>query len=161
MNTIAIIREIVTLIMAVAAGGLISKIIDLRYRNKSSKGKAEQESNKATEGDLNNSDRILKVYTTMIDDLENRRKANEKEYLDRIRQYELELSDCKSKLNKCLDDLREKSKLIDQLTKSQLSLKMEVQKLTGMLSSNCETCAFKSECPKYKAKLLEDESLND
>lgn len=156
--------SIIELISTLTVGGVIGSIVGIKSKKRSEAAQASQEEGKAlqeaAEADslkLANTDKLITLYKSALEEFIKRKEESDNEYNSKIKDYELRLSSYEGKLKNYANDLQEKDNLVQESIRLQLKFKLELEQVKSLLLSECEKCEFKSECRKYEAKIL----LND
>lgn len=161
MDVLNLIQVIGSLLGTLSVGGIIGSLIGLRWKSKVEKAKADQEEAKADDAEITNASNIIKIYKDALEDLKQSKKDIEDSYLTKISGYEKKLAEYEVQLQQYKDDLKVKNTLIEDITKSQLLMKLELETIHKLLDTNCKDCEFKDNCEKYKAKKFKYESSNN
>lgn len=149
-----IASSIVGMISTLVVGTISGTVIGSRWRAKQEKGKAGQEEARADSMGLQNVNEVINLYKKALADFQANKERDEASYLAKIEDYEKRLAEYDVRLKTYSDDLKSKDEIISNLTKSQLKLKLEIDSMKRSSTENCDQCAFKATCEKYKAKLI-------
>lgn len=149
-----IASSVVGLISTLTVGGILGTVLGLRWKTKQEKGRAEQEEARADSMGLQNVNEVISLYKKALADFQSNKERDEAAYLAKIEDYEKRLAEYDVRLKTYSEDLKSKDEIISNLTKSQLKLKLEIDRMKMSSTENCDQCAFKATCEKYKAKLI-------
>lgn len=152
METLNNIQIIIGIIATLTTGGIVGWFVGFRYLKTREQAKAKQEVEQAEGLELTNTRELINLYKQALSDVKSLSKQTETEYADRVKQYEKRLEELSCKLSVYETNFKEQEATIDNLTRSQLKLKLEIMSVKNQSISNCSDCSFIDTCEKYKAK---------
>lgn len=146
------VEVIVGLLATLSTGGVIGSIIGWRYVKVKEAARARQETAQAESQELTNSRNLIEMYKTALEDQKKLSEQSESDYVKKIKEYDQRLAEYQSELNEYEKRYSRQEKIIEELTRNQLRLKLEIQNIQLQSIENCDSCSFKATCEKYKAK---------
>lgn len=161
MEWISNLQGLLGLLTTIFTGGIIGSIVSIRYLKKSESAKAQQEVEKSEELGLKNTETLIGLYKDALTDVRTLHAQLESDYDNKVKDYEVQLKSLGEQLNRCKEVIISQEETINQLTKTQLKLKLQIQSLNSSLISNCSDCAFNNTCERLKARKLTYEQTND
>lgn len=115
--------------------------------------KIKQEEARVDDQRLSNTKEIIEVYKAALEDLRKLKSDESNDLRELVSKQTLDLESQELKIKGLITQLNEIKKINDSLTRSQRSLKLEVERLKNLGNDNCTNCAFQDGCAKLMAKL--------
>lgn len=153
MEILSNLQIIIGIIATLTTGGVIGTISTWKYQKRKNEAQTQGEENAAIASELINANQIIQLYKTALEDLKALTHQNEEAYTSRIKILEAKQDEALKQLDEYRASLKDYEKKVEELTKVQLKLKLEVMTVRSQSNSNCEVCEFRDGCQKYKAKL--------
>lgn len=153
MELLNSIQLIIGIIATLTTGGVIGTIGTWKYQKRKNEAQTQTEENSAKASELTNANQIIQLYKTALEDLKALTHQNEEAYTNKIKILETKQNEALRQLEEYKNALKEYERKVEELTKVQLKLKLEVMTVQSQSNSNCELCEFRDGCLKYKAKL--------
>ena len=153
MEILSNLQIIIGIIATLTTGGVIGTISAWKYQKRKNEAQTQGEENAAIASELTNANQIIQLYKTALEDLKALTHQNEEAYTSKIKILETKQDEALKQLDEYRASLRDYEKKVEELTKVQLKLKLEVMTVRSQSNSNCEVCEFRDGCQKYKAKL--------
>lgn len=148
------VEVIIGIIATLSTGGVIGSLVGFRYIKSKEAAKARQETAQADSQELTNARNLIELYKNALDDVKVLNDKSESEYLKKIEEYDKKLEQYKSELDSYQKKHSNQERTIEELTRNQLRLKMEIQNLQIQSLESCDSCFCKATCEKYKAKKI-------
>jgi uncharacterized coiled-coil protein SlyX len=160
MIDLSSIQIIVGILSTLSVGGIIGFIVGLPYLRKREKAKMKQEVAQAANLELGNVRNLIELYNKALTDSKKFQEQAQIGYETRVNQLENQVHEYKNQVDRYSKTVKEYESTIDQLTRSQLKLKLQLQHISSLNNSECDKCQFRENCEKYKAKKLLDEQID-
>lgn len=154
MIDMSIIQLISLLFGTTGLVSLVTSIIVIKYKKLKEKGLAKQELEKAENLDIHNTKEIVELYKTGMEDLQNLMQQREAELSKQV-------LECNKKIIEYESENKKLRELVDTLQKNQVLIQTKLDAITVQSLKDCDSCSFRNECMKYKAKLYLSNNLND
>lgn len=132
-------------------GGGIGTFIGLKWKRKQAKGEADQASAQADTMTLANVSEVIELYKKALQDMKDFKDKDSAEYHKRIDELENKLGNMETQLEDYRKDLEDKNRIIEELTRSQLKLKTELDTYHENESQKCDNCQYKKICEQLDA----------
>lgn len=146
------VEVVIGIIATLSTGGVVGSLIGLQYVKTKEAAKTRQEIAQADSKELTNARDLIDLYKKALKDIKELNDKSESEYLKKIEDYDKKLEQYKSELDSYQKRHSDQERTIEELTRNQLRLKMEIQNLQSQSLEKCDSCFCKATCEKFKAK---------
>lgn len=138
-------------ILTLLFGGGIGTFIGWKYKRKREKGEADQAAAQADTMTIANVGEVIELYKKALQDMKDFKDKDAAEYHKRIDELEAKLGTMETQLEDYRKDLEDKNRIIEELTRSQLKLKTELDTYHENESQKCDNCQYKKICEQLDA----------
>lgn len=157
MGTLSVLQMIIGIISSLTVGGIIGSIVGFQYLKKREFAKTKQEIEQAESLELANTRSLIEMYKNALVDFQTINESNKQSFTSKLDEVQTKLNECQDELERNRKKIRDQEKIIEDLTRNQLKLKLDLQSLHSQSKKDCSDCSFKDVCDKLKAKELINE----
>lgn len=161
MNTIDIIERILTLVVTLSTGGVVGWFIKARFITAHEKISIATEKESQEAADLRNAESIIALYKNALEYITEQSNKLKSQYEAQIEQLNEKVNKLEQESDEYRKQVESQTRTINLLTRNQIKMKMDIMTVKSQSLQDCESCAFNSNCEKFKAKKLSYEQTDN